>query len=120
MVSDHSSIAFEYMLLDRPVVVIDRPDLIRAAGVNRDKVLLLRSAADVAADVNGVVSRVRGALANAERLGTERRAVSAALFHQAGTATDRAVSHIYRLMELPALADSTAPVSAQRTVSAVG
>jgi glycosyltransferase involved in cell wall biosynthesis len=120
MVSDHSSIAFEYMLLDRPVVVIDRPELIRAAGVNRDKVLLLRSAADVAADVNGVVSRVRGALANAERLGAERRAVSAALFHHAGTATDRAVSHIYRLMELPALADSAAPVGAQRTVSAVG
>jgi len=120
MVSDHSSIAFEYMLLDRPVVIIDRPELIRAAGVNRDKVTLLRSAADVVEDVDGLVGAIGRAMAEPQRLGSERRAVASALFHQAGTATDRAVSHIYRLMELPAYADSAAPVNAPRALSTVG
>jgi glycosyltransferase involved in cell wall biosynthesis len=120
MVSDHSSIAFEYMLLDRPVIVIDRPELIRAAGVNRDKVVLLRSAADVVYDVDGVVQAVARAIAEPQRLGTERRSVAALLFHQAGTATERAVSHVYRLMELPAYADSAAPVNARHTLSTVG
>ena len=120
MVSDHSSIAFEYMLLDRPVIVIDRPELIRAAGVNRDKVLLLRSAADVVYDVDGLVRAVARAMAEPQRLGTERRSAAASLFHEAGTATERAVSHVYRLMELPAYADSAAPVNARRTLSAVG
>ena len=47
MVSDHSSIAFEYMLLDRPLVIIDRPDLIEHARINPEKVRQLRSAAAV-------------------------------------------------------------------------
>jgi glycosyltransferase involved in cell wall biosynthesis len=120
MVSDHSSIAFEYMLLDRPVVVIDRPELIRAAGVNRDKVMLLRSAADVVSDADGLVRGVLRALAQPQRLGPERRAAAASLFHHAGTATERAVSHVYRLIELPAHADNAAPVNARRALSTVG
>ena len=120
MVSDHSSIAFEYMLLDRPVIVIDRPELIRAAGINRDKVMLLRSAADLVYDVDALVRGVLRAMAEPRRLEAERRAAAASLFHQAGTATERAVSHVYRLMELPAHADSAAPVNAQRALSTVG
>ena len=45
MVTDHSSIGFEYLVLDRPLLVFDAPDLPRAARINPEKVVLLRSAA---------------------------------------------------------------------------
>ena len=47
MVTDHSSIGFEYLVLDRPLLVFDAPDLPRAARINPEKVALLRSAATV-------------------------------------------------------------------------
>ena len=44
LVTDHSSVGFEFMLLDRPIVIVDCPDLLENADVSRDKVALLRSA----------------------------------------------------------------------------
>src|SRR5262249_153668 len=62
MVSDHSSIAFEYTLLDRPIVIIDRPDLIEHARINPEKVRQLRSAAVVVREPRDVVKSVLGTL----------------------------------------------------------
>src|SRR5438552_2328211 len=45
MVTDHSSVGFEFLVLDRPLLVFDAPDLPRAARINPEKVTLLRSAA---------------------------------------------------------------------------
>ncbi len=50
LVTDHSSVGFEYMLLDRPIVVIDSPELIVRARVNPEKVAQLQGAAFVARD----------------------------------------------------------------------
>src|SRR3954467_2102247 len=47
MVTDHSSIGFEYLTLDRPLLVYDAPDLARVARINTEKIALLRSAAQV-------------------------------------------------------------------------
>ena len=47
VVTDHSSIGFEFCAADRPLVVFDAPGLIEAARINPDKVALLRSAATV-------------------------------------------------------------------------
>lgn len=102
MVSDHSSIAFEYMLLDRPIVVVDRPELLRQAGVSPDKVGLLRSAAEVVDDSGSLVRKVGAALRHPERLSAERRGIAAQLFYRPGTATDRAMGVIYRLLDLEA------------------
>ncbi len=72
MVSDHSSIAFEYMLLDRPLVIIDRPALIERASISREKVARVRAGADVAAILPG--SRRGGdALGSGARSATGRR-----------------------------------------------
>jgi glycosyltransferase involved in cell wall biosynthesis len=100
MVSDHSSIAFEYMLLDRPIVVIDRPALISKAAVSPEKVRRLRAAADVAADPQEVTNTVLAALRQPERLSGERRRTAADLFFEPGTATNRALALIYRLIDL--------------------
>ena len=42
LVTDHSSIAFEFCLLDRPIVVVDAPDLPRVARINPERIALLR------------------------------------------------------------------------------
>ena len=63
MVTDHSSIGFEFCALDRPLIVFDAPGLIEAARINPEKVALLRSAATVVSDRRGSAEAVREALA---------------------------------------------------------
>jgi glycosyltransferase involved in cell wall biosynthesis len=120
MVSDHSSIAFEYMLLDRPIVVIDRPDLIARAGISADKVRRLRAASDIARDPAQMTRAVLAALREPQRLSRERRGTAADLFYRPGTATDRAVRLIYGLIELPALVDAPSAMESTHALAAAG
>jgi len=55
MITDHSSAGFEYLLLDRPIVRIHRPELIALANIHRDYVDLLASVSD---STSGVVDTV--------------------------------------------------------------
>ena len=114
LITDHSSVGFEFMLLDRPIVVLDRPRLIQTARVSLDKVRLLRSAADVISDVDALVATVARALENPSRLGERRRAVASELFHCPGSATSRAVQCIYDALGLaqPQVRDSESPIAA--------
>ena len=100
LVTDHSSIGFEFMLLDRPVIVIDCPALIERARVNPDKVRLLRSAADVVPDARSTDRAVERALELPGRRSAERRAIAGELFYGAGGATARAVERIYTLLRV--------------------
>ena len=100
MVTDHSSIGFEFCALDRPLVVFDVPGLIEAARINPAKVALLRSAAVVVATVDGLAAAVARELAEPGRLAAARRAAAGEVFHQPGSATRRAVDLIYQLLEL--------------------
>jgi CDP-glycerol glycerophosphotransferase (TagB/SpsB family) len=120
MVSDHSSIAFEYMLLDRPLVVIDRPALIHKAAISPEKVRRLRAAADVATDPQEVTNLVLAALRRPQRLSGERRRTAADLFFEPGTATDRALAQIYRLIGLPIPDAAVGAADAGRQFAAVG
>jgi hypothetical protein len=100
LVTDHSSVGFEFMLLDRPLVVIDCPPLIQRARVNPDKVRLLRSAADVVSDARSTDGAVQRALESPRRHSAERRAIARDLFHRAGGATARAVERIYKMLQV--------------------
>ncbi len=100
MVSDHSSIAFEYMLLDRPIVIVDRPSLIERANVSQDKVARLRSAAAVVQDPKAVCAAILESLQSPHQRSTERQRTASELFYKPGTATDRALAIVYRLLEL--------------------
>ena len=115
MVTDHSSIGFEFLLLDRPLIVFDAPDLARVARINPEKIALLRSAARVvhaAAEV-GVASVDE--VANAGRLSGARHAVARDMFYEPGTATERALDMVYELLELPpALAHASARAAARQ------
>lgn len=101
MVTDHSSIGFEFCLLDRPLIVIHAPDLMRVARINPQKQELLRSAARVVHTPDQLGAAVLDELRHPLRLSDRRRFVAREMFHEPGTATDRAVTMVYELIDLP-------------------
>jgi hypothetical protein len=98
MVTDHSSAGFEFLVLDRPLIVFDAPGLVEAARINPEKVTLLRSAATVVRDCDELASVARAEIGAPGRLSLERRRVAAAMFYEPGTATRRAVTAIQDLL----------------------
>jgi hypothetical protein len=102
MVTDHSSIGFEFCLLDRPLVVFDTPDLARVARINPEKMALLRSAAVVVHDDAAVGPVAVAEVDDRGRLSDARRAIVREMFYEPGTATERALGMVYDLLELPA------------------
>jgi hypothetical protein len=100
LVSDHSSVGFEYLLLDRPLVRIEVPELIRRAGVPEEYVNLMVSASVTVHDTHEVVESVAHGLMNPGQQADVRKQVAAELFYRPGGATSRAVRELYQLMEL--------------------
>ena len=100
MVTDHSSIGFEYLVVDRPLVVFDAPGLTEAARINPEKVALLRSAATVVSTVDQLVRAGQDALARPSQLSAARRRVADEMFFEPGSATAKAVD-LVRDMLLP-------------------
>jgi hypothetical protein len=100
MVTDHSSVGFEFLTLDRPVIVFDAPDLARVARINPEKIVLLRSAATVVHDPIELAAAVQEALRFPARLSARRRHVAGEMFFKPGTATDRALAACYELLGL--------------------
>jgi hypothetical protein len=94
MVTDHSSVGFEFLVLDRPLIVYDVPQLVHAARINPEKVTLLRSAATVVRTVDELASAAAVELRDRARLSSARRRVAGELFHDPGHATERAVALI--------------------------
>ncbi len=101
MVTDHSTIGFEFCLLDRPLVVFDTPRLIETARINPERVRELRSVARVVANAGELAEAAREALARACELSVERRRLAASMFYAPGGATERAVGAAYDLLALP-------------------
>lgn len=108
MVTDHSSIGFEFCVLDRPLLVYDAPGLIETARINPEKVALLRSAAAVVGDVAALADAVREALVSPRTRAEQRARAANDVFYQPGGATARALQLVYELIELPAAAVETA------------
>lgn len=101
LITDHSTVGFEFALLDRPIVVFDAPDLLQFARINPDKWHQLRGMADIAHDVGELSAAIAQAVARQERHGAARRAATRALFAHAGRATERALAVVYELLEIP-------------------
>ena len=111
MVTDHSSVGFEYLLLDRPVVRIEVPKLLTSANVNPEYVELLANVSTTIRSPSEVVSAVERSLAEPARKSAARRATAADLFHGPGNATSTAVKELYELLDLDA---PESPVGQQR------
>jgi hypothetical protein len=100
MITDHSSAGFEYLLRDRPIVRIHRPELIREANIHPDYVELLSSVAESVLTAGEAIAAVERGLASPEARSETRRAVAADLFYRPGGATARSVRHLYEAIEL--------------------
>ena len=110
MVTDHSSAGFEFLLRDRPLVRIHRPQLIELANVHPDYVALLASVSRSADDLPATLAAIERALADPGEQRAERRRIAADLFHRPGGATARSVRELYEAIELaPATAIAAAP-----------
>ena len=100
MITDHSSAGFEFLLRDRPLIRIHRPQLLESANVHPDYVSLLASASDSTADPHETIAAVERALATPGARSAERRRVAGELFYRPGGATRRAVQAMYEVIEL--------------------
>jgi len=100
MITDHSSVGFEYLLLDRPLVRIHVPELIMNTDIEPTYVDLLASASSSVNNVDEVEAAVERVFADPSEHSALRRTVANEMFYKPGTATDRAVKELYNLMEL--------------------
>jgi glycosyltransferase involved in cell wall biosynthesis len=101
LITDHSSVGFEFMLLDRPIVVIDSPDLISNARINPEKVRMLQGAAFVVRDHREIARTVRDALGAPGAHSAARQSIAEELFYCPGSATARAVACVYEVLSMP-------------------
>ena len=101
LISDHSSMAFEYLLLDRPLVRIEMPELIRRASIPEEYVALMAAASTTVRTAGEVLRSVERAFADPKQQSDTRRRVAAELFYGPGGATQRAIRELYALIEMP-------------------
>ncbi|HEX6047379.1 MAG TPA: CDP-glycerol glycerophosphotransferase family protein [Pyrinomonadaceae bacterium] len=100
MITDHSSVGFEYLLLDRPLIRIHVPELIKNTDIEPSYVELLARASTSVNDVEETVAAVERSFAEPRSGSEDRVAVANEMFYKPGTATERAVKELYELMEL--------------------
>lgn len=94
LISDASSIANEYLLLDRPLVFLDVPELLEAAATEDDRLDLEtwgRKGGVVARDVSDAERAIAEGLENPGAQSDIRRAIANDLFYNPGKATSVAL-----------------------------
>ena len=109
MVTDHSSVGFEYLVLDRPLIVFEAPDLPAAARINPEKIALLRRASTVVRTPQELAVAAWRAIDAPGHLSAERRQVAQEIFYDAGSATKRALALVQELIAQVADAPSMQP-----------
>jgi len=103
LVTDHSSVGFEYLLLDRPLIRIEMPELIAATNIHPDYVAMMAEAATSVCTAEEAVRAVERAFDDPAKKSAARRAVASKLFYKPGTATGRAVRELYEAIDLEPL-----------------
>jgi hypothetical protein len=111
LVTDHSSVGFEYLLLDRPLILFDAPDLPASARINPEKVVLLRSAGTLVATPAEAAGVATQSLAEPTHLSAARRRVAREMFFDPGRATERSVG-LLRTLLFPAAMSTEAGIGA--------
>jgi hypothetical protein len=102
LITDHSSVGFEYLLLDRPIVRIEVAALLEQARVNPDYINLLADTSIGVRTAREALAAVERSFAEPVRQSAARKAVAAELFHNPGRATSMAVRELYEVLELDA------------------
>jgi CDP-glycerol glycerophosphotransferase (TagB/SpsB family) len=103
LISDASSVANEYALLDRPIVFLDVPELLEAAGGERSSLDLDtwgRKGGEVVGDPAAAVAAVAAGLREPRRQSAVRQGIASDLFYNPGRATDAAIEWLRAGMSL--------------------
>lgn len=100
LITDHSSVGFEYLLLDRPLIRIHLPELIDRTEINPEYVQLMQEASTTVRNVAETIAAVDKCFGDPRALSESRREVARELFYEPGTATARAVRELYEVIEL--------------------
>lgn len=101
LVSDASSVANEFALLDRPILFMDIEDLPAKLKPKADLETWGRKAGWVVDGPDHVAAAVEHAFLHPDEHGPIRRALAEDLFFDPGNATERATAAIVRLLDLP-------------------
>jgi CDP-glycerol glycerophosphotransferase len=100
LITDHSSVGFEYLLLDRPLIRIHVPELLEKTDIEPAYVELMKEASTSVFDVENLVTAVEEGFADPTRKSNSRKAVASEMFYDPGGATNRAISEMYDVIEL--------------------
>ena len=105
LITDHSSVGFEYLLLDRPLIRIELPELIQKTDIEPIYVELLSKASTTVLNVKETINAVEAGFVDQNFNSASRRAIAGEMFYKPGTATERAVAETCAVLEL----ESTVP-----------
>ena len=100
LITDHSSVGFEYLLLDRPLIRIHLPELLAKTDIEPVYVQLMAEAATSVNDIDELCAAVDQNFADPKAKSASRVHVAGEMFYKPGTATERAVSEMYDVIEL--------------------
>jgi CDP-glycerol glycerophosphotransferase (TagB/SpsB family) len=100
LITDHSSVGFEYLLLDRPLIRIHVPELLEKTDIEPVYVQLMAEAATSVNDIDELCAAVDESFAEPSSKSASRTYVASEMFYKPGTATSRAVDEMYDVIEL--------------------
>ncbi|MBI5375880.1 MAG: CDP-glycerol glycerophosphotransferase family protein [Candidatus Schekmanbacteria bacterium] len=100
LISDASSVANEFTLLDRPIIFLDSPQLLKDYEKTLDLDTWGRKAGTVASSIRELDAAIGEALKNPKEKSKIRKAVADDIFCNHGKATKAAVESIYRLLKM--------------------
>lgn len=100
LITDHSSVGFEYLLLDRPLIRIHVPELLEKTDIEPVYVQLMSDAATSVHNIDQLVTAVDAAFADPKAKSPSRTFVADEMFYKPGDATTRAVAEMYDVIEL--------------------
>ncbi|MBI5375882.1 MAG: CDP-glycerol glycerophosphotransferase family protein [Candidatus Schekmanbacteria bacterium] len=100
LITDLSSVSNEFALLDRPIVFIDTPGLLERYKNTVDLEVWGRKSGYTVETIPQIKSAVQKGIENPAEHSEVRRRLAENLFYNPGKATEKAVSSIYRYLEL--------------------
>jgi CDP-glycerol glycerophosphotransferase len=100
LITDHSSVGFEYLLLDRPLIRIHVPELLEKTDIEPVYVQLMSEAATSVDNIDELATAVDQSFADPKAKSSSRTHVAGEMFYKPGTATSRAVAEMYDVIEL--------------------
>ena len=106
LITDHSSVGFEYLLLDRPLIRIHVPELLEKTDIEPVYVDLMTEAATSVTNIDELIAAVDESFADPKAKSSSRTYVAGEMFYNPGTATTRAVAEMYDVIELSIPQDS--------------